>query len=304
MVTPYGAYGDDAGATRYGHGYAASNYNDYGARQAAQARQYASGAMPCDRPESPFYPPPNASSASLRPEGREVRPSRGRPRSLPPPARRQSWRHQQRSPSNTSRESEDPIRKAHGIFKETFSNSTSGLGVGVLGAIVGGLVAREATEATSRPKSHGRRRSYREQDRARLLSTVLGAAVGGFGANAIEKRIELAREKNAEMEKAWEKKWHRDSKGRRVNNWDEGDFEEGRGRRRNLQRSRDVYTRRWILHIKDNRACIWTRYLSARSSRQADRQYSRGKTLFAFLSFGSTGIVLYCCISQLVSASR
>lgn len=243
MATPYGAYGDAAAAARYGHGYAAANYNNYGARQATQARQYAAGAMPYDRPESLLYPPPNVSSASLRPEGSEVRPSRGRPRSLPPAARRPSRRHQERSPSITSRESEDPVRKAHGIFKGTFSKSTSGLGVGVLGAIVGGLVAREASEATTRPKSHGRRRSYHEQERARLLSTVLGAAVGGFGANAIEKRIELAREKNAEKEEAWEKKWHRDSKGRRFDDWNAGDFEEGRDRRRSLRRPQEMHRR-------------------------------------------------------------
>lgn len=134
MTAPYGSYGDDSGASRYGYG-GGQSYTEYGARQAAEARLHASGAIPYLRPEASFYPGPNASTSSPHPERREVRPSRSRPRSLPPSARRQRGRFQEHSPSISLREASDPIRRAHGFLKETFSNSTSGLGVGVLGAV-------------------------------------------------------------------------------------------------------------------------------------------------------------------------
>ncbi|KAK7747938.1 hypothetical protein SLS53_001190 [Cytospora paraplurivora] len=107
----------------------------------------------------------------------------------------------------------DPVDKARHVVENTFSSSNSGLGVGVLGAIVGGLIAREASEATAhRSRGHGHHRS----DKAPLVSALVGAAVGGLAANALEKRIEVARAKTAEDEDAWESKWCRDSKGRRT----------------------------------------------------------------------------------------
>lgn len=126
------------------------------------------------------------------------------------------------------------------MIKDAFSDSTSGLGIGVLGAIVGGLIASEASEAVAKgngPGSH--HRSYHGQGRSKLLSTVLGAAVGGFGANALEKRIEKSRDKIAVKEDAWEKKRHRNSRGPTIRD----DLAEKKGRRRSQRRHGEIYAR-------------------------------------------------------------
>lgn len=212
MATPYNR--DDAvGSGRYGYG--GASYNQYGARQAAQARQYASGALPYAEAQSPYESAFNASSSKLDRNVRQLRHSRDRHRPVSPPARRQSRRHRHRSPSTSLQDddpdNEDPVRKAHCLIKGTFSNSTSALGIGVLGAIVGGLVAHEASESATQGNGHGhRRRSYQDQERTRLFSTVLGAAVGGLGANAIEKRIEKSRDKVSDKQEVWGEKWHRE----------------------------------------------------------------------------------------------
>lgn len=104
-------------------------------------------------------------------------------------------------------------------------------------------MAREVSESSTVSKNHGRRRSYHDAERARLISTVLGAAVGGLGANAIEKRIQVAREKTAEKEETWERKWNRDSKGRRLEYRDEDEFKEDRGRRASRRREGEMNVR-------------------------------------------------------------
>lgn len=251
MAAAYGGgYEDSSAAARFGYG--ANHYGEYGARQAAQARQYAS-ATPYEylRPESrgSFYQGRGHknTSASTLPEDSEVRATRGRHRSLPPPGPSSSKRpsRRRRSPSvSSSLRSEDPIRRAHGLFKETFSNTHSGVGVGILGAVVGGLLAREASEVNSRSRSHARR--HHESERARLISTVLGAAIGGFGANAVEKKIQAAREKTAGRHRAPEKRSHRSSTGRRVDDTDCELAEDARGRardRRNRRTARDLAPR-------------------------------------------------------------
>lgn len=248
MAAPY--YADDAAASAR-HGYAtdyASADHEYGAHQAAQARQYASGALP---PPNLYDPILNASSSTFdrhrhrHRHRRHNRPATNRQPSDPPPHTRQhSRRERDRSLSPSSRDdnsgAEDPVRKAQSLIKGTFSNSTSGLGVGILGAIVGGLVAREASDSTNQGKGHrNRRQSYSDQERKRLFSTVLGAAVGGFGANAIEKRIEKTRDKIADQEESWDKKSQRTSRRRSMGD----DLEETRARRQSQRRSRDAYDR-------------------------------------------------------------
>jgi hypothetical protein len=101
-----------------------------------------------------------------------------------------------------------PAGKAKHMLQHTFSDSTSGLGVGVLGAIVGGLSAREVSLANSRRQGHG---GSGGDDRAALLSTIVGAAVGGLGANAIEKRFESNRKKDRLEQEAWERKWGKEA---------------------------------------------------------------------------------------------
>lgn len=188
---------------------------------------FSSGAIPVSSharldyaPQSPFYSP-NASTSNLRPDDR-----RYRPRSMPPPSRDDvvvvKGRKRSRSP-------QDPIGKARQVFKENFSNSTSGLGIGILGAVVGGLAAREVVEANTQSKSRSGRRQHSE---SHLLSTLVGAAVGGFGANALEKKLNAAKEKNAEQQDRWEQKFGRD---------DQGDRDRGRGRSRRRSGDDDEY---------------------------------------------------------------
>lgn len=240
-------YGNDTGSYAGNH---PAYYNP------DDRRQYVSGAMP------PYYGGPyNASATSLRPD-LEVR---GRQhRSLPLPARRDSSRRSRRRQS-PSPHPVDPVRRAQSAIKDTFTNSTSGVGVGVLGAIIGGLVAREASDAASKPPatssssnktSNGKRRHHSDQrpsaekEQTRLISTLVGAAVGGFGANALEKRIEVGRQRTAEKEEAWERKWGKDFRGRRIDkdrvvDDDDRNSDDDRGRGRHSQRRyhRDVYAR-------------------------------------------------------------
>ncbi|KAJ3943887.1 uncharacterized protein N0V96_006820 [Colletotrichum fioriniae] len=128
----------------------------------------------------------------------------------------------------------DPIGKARHAVDHTFTQSSSGIGVGLLGAVVGGLAAREVSDATVRSRTRKemengtyRPRSPREAEKARVISTVVGALVGGLGANAIERRFEVARERDREQQLAWERKWGR---GR------DHDVDHGRGRLRNRHR--------------------------------------------------------------------
>ena len=145
--------------------------------------------------------------------------SRSRPRSLAPPTD---------SPRNRTRErrydgdddggggSDDgkvrsPIDKAKRLLDNTFTDSTTGLGVGVLGALVGGLAAREAVDLTSnRDKTHkSGPADDAEHKRNQLIGTVVGAAVGALGANAVEKRIEVRRARDEVEQRKWERKWRR-----------------------------------------------------------------------------------------------
>ncbi|TLD04679.1 uncharacterized protein PgNI_09680 [Pyricularia grisea] len=109
----------------------------------------------------------------------------------------------------------NPIDQAEHALKHTFTSSNSGIGVGILGAVVGGLAARHITEASSSSSSrqghhhhhHGGSSSSQQEKKeheARLLvSTLVGAAVGGLGANALERRIEHNRDRKIEREEEW-----------------------------------------------------------------------------------------------------
>lgn len=99
---------------------------------------------------------------------------------------------------HADRRDKSPMTKAQGILKDNFTDSTVGLGVGMLGALVGGLAAREAADATSRHGNHHRSRRAEAEaaKRNQAIATAVGAAVGALGANAIEKRIEASREQD------------------------------------------------------------------------------------------------------------
>lgn len=154
------------------------------------------------------YEPISTSSNLQVPE------SHSRPRSLPPPVeyRRSSRGRRGDRGYNREDDSDDeddgrarsPVDKAKNFVDNTFSNSTAGLGIGVLGALVGGLAAREAIDATSKHNGH-----HESSDRKRnqLIGTAIGAAVGALGANAVEKRIEVHRERDRIKQEKWDRRY-------------------------------------------------------------------------------------------------
>lgn len=163
------------------------------------------------QPQAPFYAPPVNYSNLQVPD------SRARPRSMPPVEYRGGGRSRHDRGRDRRRDDDEdddydddisrdrsPLGKAKQLLGNTFTDSNTGIGVGMLGALVGGLAAHEAAEATSR---HGGGRHTDSQRRNQLLSTVVGAAVGALGANAVEKRLELNREKTQDKQEKWEQKW-------------------------------------------------------------------------------------------------
>ncbi|GKT49435.1 uncharacterized protein ColSpa_09616 [Colletotrichum spaethianum] len=169
---------------------------------------YISGAIPADAPPVHPYYGPESPLSPRDANALQIPPSpRYRPRSLPPQALAVG------RPRSRSRP-RSPIGKARHALDNTFTQSSSGIGVGLLGAVVGGLAAREVSDATVRTRNRKemengtfRPRSPRETEKARVISTVVGALVGGLGANAIEKRFEVARRRDREQQEAWERRW-------------------------------------------------------------------------------------------------
>ncbi|KAM7208508.1 hypothetical protein V8F20_001189 [Naviculisporaceae sp. PSN 640] len=132
--------------------------------------------------------------------------SRSRRRPNPERERESKGRHRERYYDSDSSSSDDdrkkrsrtPLSKARHALSSTFSDSTTGLGAGVIGAIVGGLAAREASEnLLAKGDGHHRHGDHHSSGKEALLSTIAGAAVGALGANAIEKRIEASRNKKS-----------------------------------------------------------------------------------------------------------
>ncbi|KAI2641989.1 hypothetical protein GGS21DRAFT_486846 [Xylaria nigripes] len=110
------------------------------------------------------------------------------------------------------------IEKAINFVDNTFTDSTTGLSVGVLGALVGGLAGREAVDLTSgRPQHKGSHVDEDENEfelrRNKLIGTLVGAAIGALGANAVEKRIELRRAREETKLNKSEVKWRLDADG-------------------------------------------------------------------------------------------
>ncbi|KAK5636521.1 hypothetical protein RRF57_012233 [Xylaria bambusicola] len=138
--------------------------------------------------------------------------SHSRPRSLAPPTDSPQDRTRERKYDSDSDDGKarSPLEAAKRFVDNTFTNSTTGLGVGVLGALVGGLAAREAVDLTSnRDKQQKGHNDDAEHKRNQLIGTVVGAAVGALGANAVEKRIETRRARGEREQEKWERKWRR-----------------------------------------------------------------------------------------------
>ena len=141
--------------------------------------------------------------------------------------------------------SESPISRARSAVQDNFTNSTTGIGASLLGAVVGGYAAREASSAAQRmhrqKSGKGRRHSDKEQeteDRIRMLSTLVGAVAGGLGANALTNKFEDGRSKSKDEQRDWEKRHGREE--------DLPHYDDGRGRDRDYSRdSRDRRSRRY-----------------------------------------------------------
>lgn len=231
---------------------------------------------PRDRSPSPERPSAGGPGPSARRDSRdsfvretmtlEPPPSSSRPRSVPPPHSREmvpsgrspSPRYydddSDRSTISISRSrsrrdprdrSESPMSKARNAMQDNFTNSTAGIGASLIGAIAGGYAGRTVSDRVSDKKRQGggrRRRSDADKDdKIRIASTLLGAAIGGLGANALTNRFEDSRERTRDKQSAWEDRYgpeedlpHYDS-GRR------GDMDHRNGRGALRGREDDEY---------------------------------------------------------------
>ncbi|KAK4228304.1 hypothetical protein QBC38DRAFT_158636 [Podospora fimiseda] len=142
-----------------------------------------------------------------------------------------------RGVSERRRIGDGPINKAKSALEKTFTPSTSGLGVGVLGAIVGGLVAGEVGHRVQKKHNstkhgddhyeydeYGNGSKKKDDKGAVLISTIVGAAVGGLGANAVERRLERGKGREEELR---ELRGKRKDLEKRVGK-EERDLKEGR----------------------------------------------------------------------------
>lgn len=132
-------------------------------------------------------------------------------------------RRRRSAASSSSFPSTCPPSRARGAIKDTFTDSRSGLGFGILGALVGGIVAHEVSQATVRPLDGKNAELGSEPGRyvnkASRLATTAGAIVGGLGANAMEKRFEGSRRRERLGRDDWVRRWGKDD-GLWQNGWD------------------------------------------------------------------------------------
>lgn len=214
---------------------------------------------------APPYPiiapfPPGRDLDHRRPRSTYSRPSsssnpRSRSRHSPDKQRRSRSRSHSSDRDRHHKAKEDKLEKAKHTLSSSFSHTSSGLGVGVLGAIVGGLAAREASEHVGHD-SNSHHKGKKTNTHQQLISTIVGAAVGGLGANAIEKRLEVSRRKTGKAQEEWERKFGdererdvetargglvggRERRGSRGSRYYESDSDSERGgRRRSGERRR------------------------------------------------------------------
>lgn len=104
------------------------------------------------------------------------------------------------------RGSESPMSRARHAVEDNFTNSSTGIGAGILGAVVGGFVANKASDAAFAKDRKGGGRQRRHSDEhagVKAVSTLLGAVAGGLGANAFAHHVEGEREKRREREQPY-----------------------------------------------------------------------------------------------------
>jgi outer membrane lipoprotein SlyB len=168
-------------------------------------------------------------------------------------------RSRSRSRSRSSSGGRSNMDRAKSAVTNNFTNSTTGIGASLLGAVVGGFAARTATEAVSRHRDSkgGRRRGSdadAKEERIRLASTIIGAVAGGIGANALTNRFEDAREHRDRPKRLEPQRWDsRDSRDSR--HWSDSDDDRYDSRRGLSRRdsSRTSTNRRAIPASYDDR---------------------------------------------------
>lgn len=207
-------------------------YEEYHRRPARDHSpdHYAGGPIRMNPPLSPSsdsrprsVPPVGAGAVVRRPDSRaSSRASSPSSITIGPRRRRRASGYADDASDDERRSTDSPIDKARNFAQDNFTNSTAGIGAGLIGAVVGGLIARGATEAATAHMNHTRApgrdvrgRTYDDdeeaarevevaQNRARVVSTILGAVAGGLGANALANRFEDSRERMRLEQSAWE----------------------------------------------------------------------------------------------------
>ncbi len=186
-------------------------------------------------PRGSSMPPYNSSALAYRDMDRSPSPTYSRSR--------RSGRS--RSSSVSSRRSrgggggdESPLSRVRSAVEDHFTNSTTGIGASVVGAMAGGYAANKASGMAfnhhQREKGgrHGRGRHHRqrrhsggdERNVPQAVSTLLGAVAGGLGANAIAHRVEESRDKKSSRHQlAW------DGGSRRSRDDDYDDYDDDYG---------------------------------------------------------------------------
>jgi hypothetical protein len=135
------------------------------------------------------------------------------------------------SPSFSDAQTRSYQGRARDSMNDTFSTSATGLGVGLLGALAGAVIAHEASEVAAR--CHRRNSA---------VATIAGAIVGGLGANALEKHSEDARRRETRRElvqsvEQWRSRADGASSGQiRRDNYDDWDRWSARGERSHGER--------------------------------------------------------------------
>ncbi|TWU75605.1 hypothetical protein ED733_006763 [Metarhizium rileyi] len=134
-------------------------------------------------------------------------PSNSSPRSSCSSAQGRPYTRYYHSTSPDNERYPDSLNQYHGTIQSNFSRTRAGVGAGIVGAVVGGLVAKQASEATFRhkQKQDSRARRHSSEATSRLASVVIGAVAGALGANAVTHRLEDARERSKNQQ-AWEKR--------------------------------------------------------------------------------------------------
>lgn len=161
----------------------------------------------------PYAPGPYAPYAAAGAGAGAMAPYRRSQGNLAPTAvsRRSKSRGRQTSYSRSDSRSRSRTRSRsrsksgwRGKVDQAFDTTPQGIGVGIAGALVGGLAGRELAER--RQRGDRRRRS---SDSHRNRDMIIGALVGGFGANAAENQWREWKNKR-ELEREYEGDYGRD----------------------------------------------------------------------------------------------